>query len=65
MSDKALDSAGVPEEYWFNLKTNQVEYGRLVAASYRIGPFATEEQAARALETLASRSRKWTDEEND
>lgn len=65
MTDKPLDSAGNPEEFWFNLKTNLVEFGKLTAASYRIGPFATEDEAKNALKLLAERSRSWDDEESD
>lgn len=64
LSDAPLDSAGVPEEFWFNLKTNRVEFGRQVAASYRVGPFRTELEAQKALETLADRSREWQEEED-
>ena len=63
MTDRPLDSAGNPEEFWFNLKTGQVEFGKLSAASYRVGPFATESEAWNALKLMADRSRKWNDEE--
>jgi hypothetical protein len=60
-----LDSSGNPEEFWFNLKTNTVEFGKLSAAPFRVGPFQTEEEARQALETLASRSREWEAEDED
>lgn len=65
MSDKSLDSAGVPQEYWYNLKTGRVEFGKQSAASYRVGPFESEQEAAKALEILASRSRDWAEEERE
>lgn len=65
MADTPLDSAGNPEEYWYNLKTGQIEFGKLSAASYRVGPFLTEAEAKRALETLANRSKAWSDEDED
>ena len=65
MGKQPLDSSGIPEEFWFNLKTNSVEFGRLSAAAFRVGPFETEEDAKRALETLASRSREWEAEDED
>ncbi|MFM2384869.1 MAG: hypothetical protein RL166_743 [Actinomycetota bacterium] len=65
MTNQPLDSSGVPEEFWFNLKTGQVEFGKLSAASYRVGPFATESEARRALETLATRSQKWREDDED
>ena len=51
------------QEYWFNLKTKEVEVGKQVAAIYRIGPFDSHADAARALEILAERSRAWTNED--
>ena len=56
-----------PKEYWFNTKTGEVEVGKQVAAIYRIGPFDSHADAARALEILAERSRAWSieDEQKD
>ena len=65
MTNQPLDSSGIPEEFWFNLKTGQVEFGKLVAAAYRVGPFATAQEASKALETLASRSKAWDGDEED
>ena len=59
-------SDGEPEAYWYNLKTGVVEYGRLTASQYRVGPFATEAEAKDALKTLSERSKAWnTEEENE
>ena len=66
MSKPVLDSAGVPQDFWFNTKTGQVEQGKLSAAPYRIGPFASYEKAQRALEVLSERSKSWaTEDENE
>jgi acyl transferase domain-containing protein len=65
LTDRPLDSAGNPEEFWFNLKTNRVEFGKLAAARYRIGPFATEDEAKDALKLVAERSKSWDDEFGD
>lgn len=65
MSNQSLDSAGVPQDYWFNIKTGEVEQGKLAAAPYRIGPFATRNEAERALEKLAERSKSWASEEEN
>ena len=65
MSDSPLDSSGVPEEFWYNLKTGHVEFGKLSPASYRVGPFSTREEAEHALETLKKRTQKWEAEEED
>ncbi|MDE2591513.1 MAG: hypothetical protein KGL41_01490 [Actinomycetales bacterium] len=45
-------------EFWFNTKTGEVEVGFQTAAAYRIGPFASREEAARALEIVAERARQ-------
>jgi hypothetical protein len=44
--------------YWFNTKTRQVEFGPKSLALYRIGPFDTPEEAARAEEIVANRGRE-------
>jgi hypothetical protein len=41
-----------------------VEVGKQVLALYRIGPFATLEEARNALQTLQSRSDAWSEEDN-
>jgi hypothetical protein len=64
LSNQPLDSSGTPEEFWFNLKTKTVEFGKLTPAAYRVGPFSSAEDAAKALETLASRSKDWDEEED-
>jgi hypothetical protein len=50
-------------EFWFNTKTNLVEHGLLTAAPYRIGPFRTEQEAARALQIVADRAKAWREQE--
>jgi hypothetical protein len=56
-------SAGGAEQpidgYWFNTKTLKVEKGLLTAAPFRIGPFATEQEAANALEIIRARAKAW------
>ena len=50
-------------EWWYNLRTGQVEEG-MVSQSYdRAGPFPSREEAARAPQIIAERSRKWAAEE--
>lgn len=51
------------EKYWYNTRTKEVEFGRLSAAVYRVGPFDTEAEAARAPEIVAERSRAWAEED--
>ena len=53
-----------PEDtYWYNTKTNEVEAGKQSLAHYRLGPFQTAEEAARAPEIVAERARKIAEEE--
>ena len=53
-------------EYWFNTKTMSVEVGKQALALYRIGPFETRQHAENAFEILKSRSKTWSeDDEQD
>ena len=52
-----------PVQFWYNLKTQQVEQGKLSAAVYRVGPFETAAEAANALEIIKARSAKWSEQE--
>jgi hypothetical protein len=51
------------EKYWFNTKTNQVEFGLQSFSIYRLGPFATEEEASRAIEIVAGRAKEIREQE--
>lgn len=50
-------------QWWYNLKTGVVERGRLSPSVDRAGPFATEEEAASAPQTIAENARAWNEEE--
>ncbi len=54
-----------PEQWWYNHKTGQVEKGRQSLGLHRDGPFASEEEAARAPEIARERSREWEQEETN
>lgn len=56
MSDEQL-------QFWYNTKTCQVEVGAQSAAIYRIGPFATREEAQKAPILIAERARQWAEDE--
>jgi hypothetical protein len=55
------------QKYWYNTRTNEVEYGMLSASVYRVGPFDTRDQAQAAPALLRARSEAWSreEEEND
>lgn len=50
-------------EWWFNTRTKQVEEGPQSLAADRVGPFATRDEASRALEIIAERARRWAEED--
>jgi hypothetical protein len=50
-------------QYWFNTKTGKVEVGPQSLSLHRVGPFATKEEAGRALEIIAERARKISEAE--
>jgi hypothetical protein len=50
-------------QWWYNTRTGEVEEGMLSNAIDRAGPFASREEAARAPEIIAARSRKWAEED--
>ncbi|MEY4995074.1 MAG: hypothetical protein RLZ65_923, partial [Actinomycetota bacterium] len=47
----------------FNTKTGKVEVGPQSLSLHRVGPFATKEEAGRALEIIAERARKISEAE--
>ncbi len=46
-------------EYWYCVKHHRVESDTICPAIDRLGPYASEEAAARALETTAERNEEW------
>jgi len=50
-------------EFWFNIKTHEIEEGRRSDWSKLMGPYPTREAAARALETARQRTQNWDEEE--
>ena len=55
-----------PEDtYWYNTRTGEVEEGRQSLAQYRLGPFTSREEAARAPEIVAARAKEWNEEDEE
>ncbi|WP_425481710.1 SPOR domain-containing protein [Kocuria coralli] len=50
-------------EYWYNLRTREVETGPQSDYSQLMGPYATREEAQRALQTAAQKTKEWDDKE--
>lgn len=51
------------KQYWYNVKTHEVEDGPQSVSIDRIGPFATRAEATNALTTYAERNRAWDEED--
>jgi len=51
------------EHWWYNTKTGQVERDSDAPWTDRIGPYATEEEAAGAMDRVRENSRRWAEEE--
>lgn len=60
---RGSNDRGSVDQYWYNLKTGQVEHGYQSPSVDRAGPFNTAEEAAHALERLRENSRKWAEED--
>ncbi|MFJ6003158.1 SPOR domain-containing protein [Arthrobacter sp. MDB2-24] len=51
-------------EYWFNVRTHEVEEDRQSDWSQLIGPYATRAEAEKALEKVQQRNDAW-DKDDD
>lgn len=51
-------------EWFYNHKTGEVEEGRQSLSADLDGPFDSQEEAARAPQIIAKRSRKWAEEDS-
>ncbi len=52
------------DQWWFNLRTQKVEQGLGDPNSERLGPYASEEEAAGVLERMRARNEEWDSEES-
>ena len=50
-------------EYYFNTSTNMVEKGRQSSWEHLMGPYGSPEEAAKAMEIAAQRSKAWADDD--
>lgn len=55
----------MPEEFYFNTKTRQVEVGKPSSWTHRMGPYPTREAAERALQIAQVRTETWDEEEKE
>ncbi|MFN8169654.1 MAG: SPOR domain-containing protein [Candidatus Nanopelagicales bacterium] len=52
-------------EWWFNLRTQQVEEGQGDPNSERLGPYASREEAQGVLERMRTRNAEFDAEDED
>ncbi|WP_372407095.1 hypothetical protein [Streptomyces luteireticuli] len=55
-------TAGKPGEWYYCLEHRVVEEGPQCRAADRMGPYATREEAARAMETARERDEAWRED---
>ena len=55
-----MENATDKKKWYFNTKTKKVEHGRISSLFDIIGPYNTEEEAANALNDVATRNDEWT-----
>jgi hypothetical protein len=53
----------VEHQFWYNMRTGEVEQGFVAPSIDRVGPFETRAEAERALEILRENSAKWAEED--
>jgi SPOR domain len=52
-------------QYWYNVVTHEVEVDAQSDWTQLIGPYATREEAEKALERVAQRNEAWDADEED
>jgi len=53
------------DQWWYNLRTQQVERGPGAPNAERMGPYASEAEAADAMERARERSEAWDAADDD
>lgn len=59
------DEEGDMTEYWFNVRTHEVEEDRQSDWSQLIGPYTTRAEAEKALQKVQERNEAWDAEDED
>ena len=52
-------------EYYFNTRTHEVERGKQSDWEFLLGPYATAEEAAKALLIAKTRSKTWDEDDRE
>ncbi len=50
-------------EYWYNLRTGQVEQGAQSSWKHLLGPYGSYAEAAQAMERVQANNEAWEDED--
>jgi purine nucleoside permease len=53
------ENAAGGTQYWYNVRTGQVEEGHFSSWTHLMGPYATREEAQAALDKARSRTEAW------
>lgn len=64
MSHKSYEPGPQDPEYWYNLKTGEIEEGQQSRITSLWGPFPTREEAENAMETAKHRNTDWEEHKN-
>ena len=52
-------------EYWYNVRTGEVEQGSQSSWSTLLGPYSTYAEAAQAMDRVKANNDRWEDEESE
>ena len=52
-------------QFYYNLGTGSVEEGQQSPGTEVMGPYATRQEAERALQTAAARNQKWDEDDQE
>lgn len=63
MSNEEYVDPMADDQFWYNTLTQAVEKGRQSPSPYRMGPFATAEEAGNATEIAQKRADAWAKED--
>jgi hypothetical protein len=58
-----MSEGDVVGEFYYNIRTNMVEHGRLSPWEHLMGPYETHEDAEKALEIAQARTIDWDEED--
>lgn len=62
---RPTDRGGDVTEYWYNVKTHEIEEDAMSDWTQLIGPYKTREEAEHALEKVRQRNEAWDAQDDD